>query len=110
MFNSVQTYTTLQLTKRVYCAAPSQVTALGARTFGTWSFLSSIVRLYGAYHISNPQIYQLVLLTYVIVFAHFVSEWTVFRTTAWGAGLAGPILISTGSLVWMLSCWDFYVR
>lgn len=122
--NSIQAYTTLHYTQRVYDGAAgilkqqsagsastaSPVTPLSARTFGTWTFLSSIVRLYTAYHIDNPIVYQLCLWTYVVAFGHFVSEWRVFRTASLSVPLAGPLVVSTLSLVWMWMQWDYYVR
>lgn len=68
-----------------------------------------MVRLYAAYNIHNPQIYQMAYLTYVVAFAHFMSEWFYFKTARWGAPLAGPVVIATGSLVWMALQWGFYV-
>lgn len=133
--NSIQAYLTLSATRQVYAgAAPnpnqpsntklpagippntvppqatSPVTPLSARTFGTWTALSSIVRLYGAYHISNPAVYEMVLWTYGIAFAHFASEWMVFGTARWGKGLAGPVVVSTVSLGWMVGQWGWYVK
>jgi len=112
--NSVQAYSTLHYTQQVYSgpkgAKASPATALSSRTFGTWSLLSAIVRLVAAYHISNPQIYQLAFCTYAVAFAHFMSEWLVFKSTSWGPGLTGPVLISTGTLVWMYLQWGFYVN
>lgn len=127
--NSIQAYSTLHFTQRVYCgpATPakpsgtgatayptstsnSPVTPLSARTFGTWTFITSIVRLYAAYNIDNPVIYQLALWTYGVAFAHFVSEWVIFKTTSWGAPLAGPVIVSTSSLIWMFSQWGYYVK
>ncbi|KAF2475714.1 Erg28-like protein [Lindgomyces ingoldianus] len=132
--NSIQAYSTLSYTQRVYSSviAPSPpsgglsrtlkqpsasspetsspVTPLSARTFGTWTFLSSIIRLYAAYHINDPLIYQLALWTYAIAWGHFMSEWWIFGTARWGAGLAGPVFVSTGSLAWMWLQKDFYVH
>lgn len=121
--NSIQAYTTLKATQKVYLgpantpripnATPSginsPVTPLSARTFGTWTFITSIVRLYAAYHTSNPQIYQLAFATYAVAFGHFVSEWLIFGTARLGAGLAGPLVVSMGSLVWMWTQWSYYV-
>lgn len=84
--------------------------ALSARTFGTWTFLSAVVRLYAAYNITDPLIYQLAVWTYGIAFGHFVTEWLVFGTAKWGAGLAGPVFVSTGTLAWMVTQWGWYVR
>lgn len=123
--NSIQAYSTLHYTQRVYngslkssnskTAPPSlsqtsPVTPLSARTFGTWTFLSSVIRLYAAYHVHNKQVYELAFWTYGIAFAHFMSEWWVFGSARWGAGIAGPSFVSTGSLVWMWVQWGFYVR
>jgi Erg28 like protein len=109
LFNSVQNYTTLSLTRRVYAAQPAQTTPLSARTFGTWTAITSIVRLYAAYHITNPQVYQLALFSYVVALAHFLSEWLIFKTARLGAGLTGPLVVATTSLVWMVSQWEFYI-
>lgn len=110
IFNSLQTYQKdLTLTKRVYNAKPQQVTNLSARTFGTWTLITSIVRLYGAYYITNPQVYQLTQFTFGVAAVHFVSEWLIYRTTLLGKGLAGPLIVSSLSLGWMWMYKDFYV-
>jgi Erg28 like protein len=111
--NSIQTYSTLKFTQRVYNGSngsnESPVTPLSSRTFGTWTFLSSIIRLYAALDISNPKLYQLAFVSYSIAFGHFLSEWLVFKTASFGAGLAGPLFVSTGTMIWMLMQWDYYV-
>lgn len=91
-------------------AATSPVNELSARTFGTWTALSSIVRLYTAYHINNPVVYEICLWTYAIAFAHFFSEWLVFGSARWGRGLASPVAVSTLTMAWMLSQWSYYVN
>jgi hypothetical protein len=108
--NSAQAYATLAYTRRVYSAAPAQVTPLAARTFGTWTLLSSVVRAYAAYHIADARLYELALATYAVACAHFVAEWRVFGTAAWGAGLAAPVFVATGTLAWMLLQWGYYVK
>ncbi|KAF2714232.1 transmembrane domain-containing protein [Pleomassaria siparia CBS 279.74] len=131
--NSIQSYTTLHYTRRIYTPpsasnppsgipprtlktpslsspeTPSQVTPLSSRTFGTWTLLTSIVRLYAAYNINEPVMYELAICTYGVAWLHFMSEWWVFGTTKWGTPLAGPVFVSTGSLVWMWLQKDFYV-
>ena len=89
---------------------PSPVTPLSARTFGTWTALSSIIRLYAAYHISNAPIYELALWSFTIAFGHFAMEWLVYDTARWGKGLASPVFVSTGTMVWMLLQWGHYVQ
>lgn len=106
----MQAYSSIKLTSRVYSSPLRPVTALSTRTFGTWTFLSAIIRLYAAYNLSDPLIYQLTLWTYAVAFFHFATEWLVFGTARWGAGLAGPVIVSTGSLAWMLSQWGWYVK
>ena len=76
--NSIQAYISLAGSREVYAGKPnrskgSQVTGLSARTFGTWTALSSVVRLYGAYNINEPLIYQLCLWTYGIAF-HLIEH------------------------------------
>jgi hypothetical protein len=108
--NSIQTYTTLSYTKRVYSAKPNEVTGLSARTFGTWTFVTAIVRIIAAYHLNDPTMYLLAFVVFLGANLHFMSEWLVFKTTKWGEGLAGPVIISSVSLVWMLVQWDFYTN
>ncbi|KAF2673586.1 ergosterol 28 [Microthyrium microscopicum] len=107
--NSVQAYVSLGPTQQVYAATPSPVTPLSARTFGTWTLLSSVIRLYAAYDITNKPVYEIALASYGIAFAHFFSEWLVFGSTKWGKGLAGPAIVSTMTIGWMVSQKDFYV-
>lgn len=131
--NCIQSYSTLQFTRQVYSgSSPSsssasysynnsnsnsnksstptpQVTALQSRTFGTWTLLSAIIRLYAAYNINNPVVYQLALWTYVIAWGHFVTEWLVFGSAKWGRGLAGPVIVANLSVGWMVAGWGFYV-
>lgn len=107
--NSVQAYTTPEISKKVYENKPNEITALSARTFGTWTFLSAIIRFYGAYYLSNPQIYSIVYWSYVIAFTHFALEFLVYKTAKVGKGLAGPAIVSTLTLVWMWLQWDYYV-
>ncbi|EAT79072.1 hypothetical protein SNOG_13625 [Parastagonospora nodorum SN15] len=60
--NSIQAYSTLAFTSRVYNptsidpppTTPKHVTALSSRTFGTWTFLAAVIRMYAAYNIENP--------------------------------------------------------
>ncbi|EEQ41721.1 putative ergosterol biosynthetic protein [Clavispora lusitaniae] len=113
VFNSCQTYMVkdLSLTRKVYSSAPqTEVTNLSARTFGTWTFLTSIVRFYGAYNlIGNETMYNLCIWTFVVAGVHFVSEWLWFKNCKLDKGLAGPLVVSSASLVWMFSQKEFYL-
>lgn len=113
IFNSCQTYLKkdLTLTREVYSTAPrTEVTNLSARTFGTWTALTSIVRFYAAYNlVNNPQMYDLCIWTYVVALGHFASEWLVFGNCKLGKGLAGPLIVASTSLVWMFSQRSYYL-
>ncbi|KAK9430336.1 hypothetical protein V1505DRAFT_386162 [Lipomyces doorenjongii] len=125
-FNSAQSYFGgLKLTRRVYEGNPAQVTGLSARTFGTWTFLTALVRLYGAYHINNPAIsghpvamlfedrpsvYDITYATYIVAFMHFSSEWIIYKTAKLGKGLAGPLIVSTTTLAWMTLQKSYYLN
>lgn len=122
--NTIQAFSTLRFTKRVYSGsyipetapgskpslATSPVSPLQARTFGVWTLLSAIIRLFAAYHINDPLIYQITLCTYVLAWGHFMSEWLYFGSAAMGAGLASPLVVANGSLIWMLMQWSYYVQ
>ncbi|SCU78501.1 LADA_0A05930g1_1 [Lachancea dasiensis] len=109
VFNSLQTYFSgLTLTRRVYERKPSETTNLSARTFGTWTFISSVIRLYGALYLQEEHIYQLVCISYLVALFHFGSELIVFRTCKLGKGFMGPLIVSTTSLAWMYTQKEFY--
>ncbi|KAI9836495.1 MAG: ergosterol biosynthesis protein, partial [Sclerophora amabilis] len=118
VLNSVQTYVSISPTRQVYGAAPpSQITPLGARTFGTWTLISAIVRIRTAYAIDNPEAYALAFATFAVAGLHFYSEWLYFGTvrTPWakggkGKGSWGPLLVATGTSLWMANVWGGYVR
>ncbi|RPB21795.1 Erg28-like protein [Terfezia boudieri ATCC MYA-4762] len=99
--NSIQSYLTLSYTKRVYALGGDKVTPLSSRTFGTWTFLAALIRFYTAYHITNPECYALCQWSYFLAFAHFFSEWLVFKTAVLNEGLIGPVVVSTISMAWM---------
>jgi len=114
VFNTIQTHRSLQLAEQIYTAPPKsskpEVTPLSSRTFGTWTLLSAIVRFYAAYHINEPTVYKLALWTYLTALFHFTSEWLVFDTARWGKGLASPVLVASGTTVWMLTQWRNYIK
>ncbi|ODQ59246.1 hypothetical protein WICANDRAFT_63740 [Wickerhamomyces anomalus NRRL Y-366-8] len=110
VFNSAQTYFSgLELTRRVYENKPLETTNLSARTFGTWTFVSAVIRFYGAYYLTNPQVYQITLASYLIAFFHFNSEWLIFKTAKFGKGLLGPLIVATSTIVWMTLQKDYYM-
>jgi hypothetical protein len=65
------------LSARIYFrATPSDVTTLSSRTFGTWNLLSTIVRIYAAYHIHESDCLRLRVVDMAL--AHFGIEWLIF--------------------------------
>ncbi|RDW58175.1 putative ERG28 [Coleophoma cylindrospora] len=120
--NAVQAYVTLSYTRRVYLGpkaakdgrstpdATSPATPLSSRTWGTWTLLQGVVRGYAAYDISNPVMYQLAVITYIIAGWHFLSEWFIFKTARLGEGILAPVLVAVTSLIWMLCQWNYYLQ
>ncbi|ODQ78375.1 hypothetical protein BABINDRAFT_39520 [Babjeviella inositovora NRRL Y-12698] len=110
VFNSVQTYVSgVELTRRVYENKPLETTALSARTFGTWTVVSAVIRFYGAYYINNPQVYELTMCSYYIAAFHFASELFFYKTAKWGKGIMGPAIVATTSIIWMNLQKDYYL-
>ncbi|KAF7327628.1 Erg28-like protein [Mycena kentingensis (nom. inval.)] len=111
VFNSAQNFATLKLTRRIYNnVPPASVTSLQARTFAAWTITSAVVRGYAAYHLRQKIVYDMTLFTYLIAFGHFASELLIFRTATPNAGVLSPVVVSTTSLIWMFSQYDYYVQ
>ncbi|EIM91409.1 Erg28-like protein [Stereum hirsutum FP-91666 SS1] len=112
LFNTVQNFMTIKLTSKIYNTVPpnAPVTALQARTFAVWTLLSTIVRGYSAYHIDEKPIYDMAMITYLVAFAHFSSEIFIFRTAKLTGPVMSTILVSTVSMTWMITQYDFYVK
>ncbi|KAF8071720.1 Erg28 like protein-domain-containing protein [Lyophyllum atratum] len=109
VFNSLQNFATLKLTRRIYNAT-AIVTPLQARTFAVWTLTSAVVRAYAAYNIHDKTIYDMAMFTYLIAFGHFSSEWLIFRSATMNPGLISPVIVSTTSLIWMFNQYSFYVQ
>ncbi|KAJ3487163.1 hypothetical protein NLI96_g3742 [Meripilus lineatus] len=110
LFNTVQNFATLKFTRRVYSGKPHEVTPLQARTFAVWTLLASVVRFYAAYHISVKPIYDIALISYLLAFGHFTSEFLIFGSVKLSAGSMSTFVVSTASLIWMFKQYDFYVK
>ncbi|KAK4051447.1 ergosterol biosynthesis protein [Microbotryomycetes sp. JL201] len=80
VFNAVQNFTTVKLTRKVYSNAPGQ----------------------GA-------LYDLALISYVLALGHFALEFVVYRTAGLGPGLLSPLVVASTSLFWMWTQYDNYV-
>lgn len=108
LFNSVQCYFSTDLTKKVYSQA-TDITPISVRTFGTWTLITSVVRLYGAWYPNIEPIYQLTLASFIVANLHFNIEWLVYKNCKFDKGLLGPFLVSTVSIIWMVYQYDHYV-
>ncbi|KAI0671604.1 Erg28-like protein [Trametes maxima] len=108
--NTIGNLTSVAASRKLYNAAPGSVNSLQSRTFAIWTLTSAVVRYYAAYNIQNKMIYDIALFTYLFAFAHFGSELLIFRTARPAAANLSPVVVSTTSLVWMLTQYDFYVR
>ncbi|KAI0688402.1 Erg28-like protein [Cytidiella melzeri] len=109
IFNTIQNYATTKLTSRLYNRT-GIVTPLHARTFAVWTLMSAVVRFYTAYDIHNKTLYDMSLLSYLIVFGHYTSEVLVYGTATLKGPILSPLVVGTTSLVWMIRQYDYYVK
>ena len=93
-----QTYKTYKASLRAESAS-DQVLRSGRR-FGTFTFLSGLVRLYAVYKNESREPYVLTMWTYGICIVHFGAEWLVFGVQDVEGKKA--LAVSTGTLGWML--------
>ncbi|KIY43836.1 Erg28-like protein [Fistulina hepatica ATCC 64428] len=112
LFNTVQNFVTTKLTRQIYDGVPpyAPVTPLQARTFGIWTLTSAVIRAYAAYNIETKAIYDMALISYLIAFVHFGSELLIYKSARPNRGSMSPVVVSTLSLVWMLSQYDWYIK
>lgn len=89
--------------------ARDQLTPLAARLFGTWTFITGVIRLYGAYNVSDPVLYQLSLLTHLLAATHYSGELFVFKTVRPGWEHLFPLGAGFGGSIWMALQYHNYV-
>ncbi|KAI8621565.1 Erg28 like protein-domain-containing protein [Chytriomyces sp. MP71] len=111
VYNSVQCFVPkMRLTHRIYANKPKEATALAARLMGLWTFTSAIIRVYTAYDMSNPALYQLCMLTFSLALFGFLGEVFVHKTAPMTSpGVFPAILISSCSLGYMILNYSQYV-
>ena len=109
--SSIATYRSTRSTLLTYPGpvAATQINELTAHIYGTWTCLSGTVRLYAAYKLNNPEVYSIALCTFVIAFGHFVLEWIYFKRVKAEKGLVSALLVSSGSIVWMITQRKYYL-
>lgn len=87
-----------------------QVTPLAARLFGVYTVLAGVIRVYGAYRVHDPVLYQLCLFTHVLAASHFTSEILFFKTICLGWEHAFPLTAGFGGSIWMALQYNNYVH
>ena len=90
--------------------AVDQVTPLAARLFGVYTVLAGVIRIYGAYRVHDPALYQLCLFTHLLAAAHFASEALVFKTVSLGWEHAFPFAAAISGSLWMGLQYGNYVK
>ncbi|KAI0388610.1 transmembrane domain-containing protein [Xylariaceae sp. FL0594] len=87
-----------------------QVTPLAARLFGTYTFITAVVRLYASYNLHLAPVYHMALWTYIVALSHFGSEWAVYRTAYISPPILFPFFFASVGIIWMVSQYSFYVQ
>eukprot|EP00088_Acartia_fossae_P028774 TRINITY_DN29608_c0_g1_i1.p1 TRINITY_DN29608_c0_g1~~TRINITY_DN29608_c0_g1_i1.p1 ORF type:complete len:150 (-),score=3.38 TRINITY_DN29608_c0_g1_i1:36-464(-) len=106
VINGLKNYTSPIFARRVYSApeALALTTPLTGRLFGTWTIFSGIVRLYGAFHLTNRELYHMIMASYLVVFVHMILEMMSYRTMKKSEfGSLSPIVVSAvgfGAMMW----------
>jgi hypothetical protein len=80
-----------------------------ARVYGVKVAYTGLVRILAAYHITNPEVYTLAMITFVGVLFLYGTEWLVYRTVN-TREFVFPLLTSGVGLAWMWAQRDFYLQ
>ena len=106
--NSLQAYCSADYTSKLYTNGAVTVEPLSGRVFGTWTFLSAVVRMTAAYNINSPVAYDLALWTYGIALTHFVGE-LIFGNASLRGRFLSPLIVASSSVAWMLTQREAYL-
>ncbi|KAI8866379.1 Erg28-like protein, partial [Ramicandelaber brevisporus] len=103
-FNTWQCYYNPRgLTLGIYNLQQDQVTPLASRLFGTWTFCVGFVRLYAAYNLANPVLFDALILTYAAALSHFSAEVFVYKTAKLLSPVFSTFSVAVISLGWLLN-------
>ncbi|KAJ6090533.1 hypothetical protein N7486_009348 [Penicillium sp. IBT 16267x] len=106
--NSLQAYSSADYTSKLYTNGSIACEALSGRLFGTWTFLSAVIRMTAAYNITNPVAYDLAIWTYAIALTHFVGE-LIFGNAQLKGRFISPLIVASSSVAWMLTQREAYL-
>ncbi|KAL4957118.1 hypothetical protein BDW69DRAFT_180884 [Aspergillus filifer] len=111
--NSAQAYLSEAYTAQLYNGRLADgrpyTNAHSSRLFGTWTFLSAIIRFTAAYNMNNAPVYNMAASTFGLALLHFVAEWLIFGSAQLKGRFVSPLLVASGSLAWMLTQRDAYL-
>ncbi|KAF9893794.1 hypothetical protein FE257_009964 [Aspergillus nanangensis] len=111
--NSIQAYRSESYSAQLYNAKSTDgrpfTNPLSSRTFGTWTFLSSVVRMYAAYHLTTPAVYDLAMWSFGIALVHFLGELVAFGSAKLKGRFVSPLIVASSSLTWMWLQRDGYL-
>ncbi|KAB5583015.1 hypothetical protein GE09DRAFT_287786 [Coniochaeta sp. 2T2.1] len=87
-----------------------QLSPLLAHTYAVKNFYTGLVRLYAAYHIADPKLYDLAIATFVGVVWLYGTETVRYKTVGFEKrGSLIPLVQGGGGVVWMVWCRGGYV-
>ncbi|KAJ5780261.1 hypothetical protein N7457_005421 [Penicillium paradoxum] len=106
--NSVQAYVSPEYTSQLYSNGKVPASPLSGRVFGTWTFLSAVIRMTAAYNMDNPVAYDLAMWTYAIALTHFVGE-LIFGNASLKGRFVSPLIVASCSIAMMFNQRDAYL-
>ncbi|KAH8700101.1 hypothetical protein BGW36DRAFT_405409 [Talaromyces proteolyticus] len=99
LLHSLVTYVyPISALKQFSGASAPEPTALTAHIYGAKNIYTSLIRLYTAYNMHTPELYNLALITYVGVFFLYGTEYLIWRTVRMRES-ALSFLISGGMII-----------
>lgn len=111
--NALSNFLDHKIASKVYSSrhGNSQITPLSSRLFATWNLTSAIIRGYAVWNIGNRQVYELTIGSFGLALGHFLLEVGVYKTSLIKSpGVISPLVVSSGSLIWMVSQYGYYVK
>ncbi|KAI5925438.1 ergosterol biosynthesis protein-like protein Erg28 [Camillea tinctor] len=81
---------------------------LTSHVYGVKNFYTSAIRLYAAYNITNSQLYDLAVISFVGVLYLYITEVFVYRTARIHEAIFPYVFAGTG-VIWMMVQRDWYL-